>query len=160
MLDLSIPLVGGRDQKRQTWSVEIDYDSRWQKEHWRTLESCYNRSPFFEYYAPTLKMILESRPTFLWQFCLLSLQWTLKQLRWHGDLSLSVSFEKTVLGGVLDLRNQFLPKNRQTFLLPEYQQQFGNRFEQNLSILDLIFNCGPQSVTYLNSIKPRLNYLP
>jgi WbqC-like protein family len=156
VLNLSVPLVGGRDQKRETRDVEIDYSGRWLQEHWRTMESNYNRSPFFEFYAPSIKPIFEKRPAKLSDLCVDSLQWTLKQLNWAGQLSFSQRFEKEVDNDVYDFRNRFLPKNRLNYPMPKYQQQFGIRFEPNLSILDLLFNLGPHSTAYLNNL-PLLN---
>jgi hypothetical protein len=158
VLNLSVPLVGGRDQKRPTWAMEVDYTGRWQKEHWRTLESNYNRSPFFEFYAPSLKLVWDGKPIHLADFCIETLQWTLKQLKWNGTITLSNSFVKEALPGTLDARNHFLPKNRLTYLMPEYQQQFGIRFEQNLSILDLLFNFGPMATDYLNKLEFPFNF--
>lgn len=159
VLNLSVPLVGGRDQKRDTRDVEIDYGGRWLQEHWRTLESNYNRSPFFEFYAPTLKTIFEKKPAKLSTLCIDSLQWTLKQLKWAGQVNFSQRFENEVDNDVYDFRNRFLPKNRLNYPMPKYQQQFGIRFEPNLSILDLLFNLGPHSTAYLNNL-PLLNLRP
>src|SRR6188768_243256 len=50
VIDLTVPLVGGRDQKTLITGIWIDNNSRWQWQHWRTIESCYNKSPFFFYY--------------------------------------------------------------------------------------------------------------
>ncbi|QGW28234.1 WbqC family protein [Phnomibacter ginsenosidimutans] len=47
VLAITVPLQGGRDQKAMTADLKVDYNGRWMKEHWRTLESLYNRSPFF-----------------------------------------------------------------------------------------------------------------
>jgi hypothetical protein len=158
ILNLSVPLVGGRDQKRPTLDMEIDYSGRWLQEQWRTLESGYNRSPYFEFYAPSLQKVWEKKPAKLSVLCVDALQWTLKQLKWMGEISYSKCFEKEVDNNVFDMRNRFLPKNRQSFQMPEYQQQFGKRFEPNLSILDLLFNCGPQAIPYLNSLRIPLNF--
>lgn len=159
VLNISVPLVGGRDQKRETRDVEIDYSGRWLQEHWRTLESNYNRSPYFEFYAPSLRMLLEKKQIKLSALCVDVLQWTLKQLKWTGEISYSQRFESKVDDNVYDFRNRFLPKNRLIYPVPEYQQQFGVRFEPNLSILDLLFNVGPHSRAYLNNL-PLLNLLP
>ncbi|HSC52467.1 MAG TPA: WbqC family protein [Phnomibacter sp.] len=160
VLNLTVPIVGGRDQKSKTSDVEVDYSGRWLQEHWRTLESNYNRSPFFEHYAPSLKQLWDSRPQMLSEFCEHSLRWVVKQLKWTGTISHSNNYAIQVEEGVLDLRNKYLPKNRLMHSLPSYQQQFGNQFEPNLSILDLLFNNGPLSSRYLQGIqKPSENNL-
>src|SRR5437868_1373344 len=48
LIQLSVPLTGGRNQKKNFKDVQISYNDNWPLKHWRTLESCYNKSPFFE----------------------------------------------------------------------------------------------------------------
>src|SRR5215216_1327217 len=50
LIHLSIPLVNGRSQKIPFKDVRISYREKWQLNHWRTITSCYNKSPYFEYY--------------------------------------------------------------------------------------------------------------
>ncbi len=149
--NLTVPVVGGRNQKRLTWEVEIDYSTPWVNDHWRTLESLYNRSPFFLHYAPGLKTLYNSKPKYLWQLALESLNWTLDQIKWKRELGFSKEWlPQEQNTDSMDLRGKFLPKNRHQFLIEPYQQVFGNRFENNLSILDLLFNLGPETAAYLS----------
>lgn len=150
--NLSVPLVGGRDQKgRLSTEVEIDYSGRWLAEQWRSLESWYNRSPFFFHYGPSIKILFEEKHKCLFDLALSSQRWALRQLGWKGEISLTASWEQTYSPGteVEDCRNSFLPRNRQNFRLQPYQQVFGYHFESNLSVLDLLFNLGPKAGTYL-----------
>src|ERR1700761_5322047 len=55
VIDLSIPLVGGRATKGLIRDVRIAGDRKWQDQHWKTIVSCYNRSPWFEYYRDGLE---------------------------------------------------------------------------------------------------------
>jgi hypothetical protein len=150
--NLSIPLLGGRDQKgRLITDIEIDYKGRWLAEQWRSFESWYNRSPFFFHYGPGVKAIFDQRPKLLSDLAIASQRWVLRQLGWSGTLGLTsqwVGFYE-LPGQIADLRNQFLPRNRQMYSLNPYQQVFGPSFESNLSILDLLFNLGPQARNYL-----------
>lgn len=150
--NLSVPLMGGRDQKgRLTSEIEIDYSGKWLAEQWRSLESWYNRSPFFFHYSSAVKAIFEERPRYLFDLALASNRWALQQLGWNGALDFTESWINAYQqpGETTDLRNRILPRNRQSFATKTYQQVFGDRFEGNLSILDLLFNMGPQSRTYL-----------
>jgi hypothetical protein len=61
-VNLSIPLVNGRNQRRPLKEVRIDNKTGWQGQHWKTITSCYNRSPWFEFYKPELE-ILYQQPT-------------------------------------------------------------------------------------------------
>ncbi|HSR37986.1 MAG TPA: WbqC family protein [Phnomibacter sp.] len=150
--NLSVPLVGGRDQKgRLTAEIEIDYKGRWLAEQWRSFESWYNRSPFFFHYGQEVKTIFEERHLLLSDLAMASQRWVLRQLGWNGLLGLTSSWKEDYQQDAKteDLRNKFLPRNRQTFALRPYQQVFDLPFESNLSILDLLFNMGPQARSYL-----------
>ena len=157
VLAITVPLLGGRDQKAMTAALKIDYNGRGMKEHWRTLESLYNRSPFFYHYAPGLQQVWEARHEYLWQMAEHSLRWSLQQLRWQGQIDYSTSFSPIVHAEETDFRHRLLPKNRTQFLLPAYQQTFGERFETNLSIVDLLFNLGPAAKNYLQQLPANLN---
>jgi hypothetical protein len=150
--NLSVPLVGGRDQKgRLTAEIEVDYTGRWMAEQWRSFESWYNRSPFFFHYGPEVKAIFEERHVRLTDLAMASQRWILRQLGWNGSLGLTSCWTDHYQqdSKIEDLRNKFLPRNRQTFALRPYQQVFDQPFESNLSILDLLFNQGPQARSYL-----------
>jgi hypothetical protein len=148
VLDLSVPLKGGRDQKAFTREIEIANENKWQVQQWRTLESCYNKSPFFYYYRDSLEKLMFTPYKRLWELDLASFNWVLGKLKLSIQVEFSQAFEKTPGNGVNDLRNFFKPANRQQQVLPVYQQVFGH-FETNLCILDLLFNMGPYSVEWL-----------
>ncbi len=58
---LSIPLLGGRNQRVAFNEVAINYETDWQKQHFRSLETMYGRSPYFEYFAHNLKDLYNSQ---------------------------------------------------------------------------------------------------
>lgn len=58
-VNLSIPLVDGRNQRRPLKEVRIDNKTGWQGQHWKTITSCYNRSPWFEFYKPELEIVYQ-----------------------------------------------------------------------------------------------------
>lgn len=153
VINLSVPILGGRDQKSFTKEVLIDNTQKWQLQHWRTLESCYNKSAFFLHYAPGLHQIIFGGHTQLWDLNEAALRWTMKHLRWKGIITHSKEYIKDLPPDVGDCRNRFLPSNRNHFQLIRYQQVFGEGFENNLSILDLLFNLGPQAGAYLKDAK-------
>jgi len=149
LINLSVPLLGGRDQKTAITEIEIDYGQDWPTQHWRTLESCYNKSPFFMYYADSLRQLLFLRYPTLWELDLASFNWVNAKLGNTIEVSFTDAFQKHAVDGIIDCRNRLLPANREAFMLEPYQQVFGNVFHPNLSILDLLFNLGPQSMDYL-----------
>lgn len=161
VLNLSIPIVGGRDQRQPIGQMRIDDSGRWKKEHWRTLESLYNRSPYFEYYAPLLQPLWWQQPPLLADWNQALLTWLLQQLRWPGTVRCTDEFRPVYPADThLDWRGRFVPKNRLSFSMPAYQQVFGQRFEPNLSILDLLFNVGPDSLQYLHQLSHTLTDSP
>lgn len=147
VVDLSVPLVKGRDQRELMKDVRISYTENWQVQHWRTIESCYSRAPFFEFYRDGLWQLLLGKPeTYLLDLDLKILDWLQKVLKWESGITRTETYQKTVPAGVMDLRGHFLPRKP-----PEddfgfrYTQVFEDRigFQPHLSILDLLFCTGP-----------------
>src|SRR5580658_7890826 len=64
-IHLSVPLAFGREQKTLTREVKILASSDWQKSHWKTIVSCYNRSPWFEFYRNELEALYKKQFIFL-----------------------------------------------------------------------------------------------
>ncbi len=149
LINLSVPIIGGRDQKAPITEVLIDNSQPWPMQHWRTLESCYNKSPFFLHYGPSVKDMLFGGFRTLWELDNACFDWVISKLRIGITKEFSTSFQKQMPGDVADLRNRCVPANRESFGLTPYQQVFGQQFVPNLSILDLLFNLGPQAGEYL-----------
>jgi hypothetical protein len=145
LVGLSVPLVGGRDNRLPIGQVRIDNKQRWQTIHWRTITSAYNRSPFFEFYAHSLETMFQTQVEFLHEWNGLVFSWLTNQL----NLSLFVENIDVILEG--QRLDQPLPSNYQEerFVtgLPEYQQVFQERhgFTPNVSSIDLLFCTGPQA---------------
>lgn len=159
---LSIPLEKGRNQKLVIKEIRIANQYKWQEQHWRTIKSCYSRSPWFEYYEQDLETFYNTPYTFLVDWNQALFNWVNQKIKLDIVAGETREFEKFYSPeNYLDMRNKILPKNFSQFTLPEYQQVFQDRnsFIPNLSILDLLFCLGKESRTYLNklSIHP-INY--
>jgi hypothetical protein len=155
VVGLSVPLEKGRGQRELMKDVRISYADNWQVQHWRTIESCYSRAPFFEFYQDGVADLLRRKETFLLDQNLAILSWFKKILKIPGDISLTDRYLKTYPEEVTDRRNSLLPKNyRQSANSPRYTQVFEDRigFQPNLCILDLLFCCGPRSGEMLQTI--------
>lgn len=158
VVNLSVPLVKGRGQRELMKDVKISYTEQWQLQHWRTIESCYRRAPFFEYYADGIKELLQLRETFLLDLNLRILEWLQGVIKRRLSVSLSTDYLKNMPEGIVDRRGFFLPKNQEkesTGL--KYTQVFEDRigFCDNLSIIDLLCCCGPETLSYLqNNVLP------
>lgn len=150
LISLSVPLLSGRDQKVMFKDVRISYHQDWQKDHWRTIVSCYSRSPFFDFYAATLENLFSEKPVFLFDWNLTILQW-LKSVLAHPAEIVVIKDLQDIKNNedVLDLTNRWLPRNFQEEDNGiHYTQVFEDRvgFQRNLSILDLLFNTGPMAM--------------
>ncbi|MCW3123216.1 MAG: WbqC-like family protein [Flavipsychrobacter sp.] len=140
-IKLSIPLVNGRNQHIPVSDVQVHNGDRWQTQHWRTLVSVYNRSPYFEHFAPTLQQLYETEFTHLTAFNKASMLWVIKQLKIKAELQDTTVYVKEYPQEVTDLRSY---KRDENYSL-KYHQVFEDRigFLPDLSILDLLFSEGP-----------------
>ena len=148
ILTLHIPKVRKNSSKTLVKDLRINHDTAWQKQHWNSIVSAYNSSPFFEYYQDDIAPLYEKKPSFL-------LDWNNKiQDLLDSLLNLEIvlpqtdEYHKDIDG--LDLRDYTFDKQT----LPPYTQVFSEKhgFTPYLSILDLFFNEGPNTETYLQSL--------
>lgn len=149
MLTLTIPLKRNKRSKTLIKDTRISYSEKWQKQHWKTIESSYNSSPFFEYYKEYFKLYFEKKYEFLLDFNLQIQNTILEILRINHKQNLTKNYKKYT--NQEDLRNY----NYANKLFNEYPQVFLNRnkFISNLSIIDLLFNIGNESKLYLKNIE-------
>jgi hypothetical protein len=152
LIILSVPLQKGRIQKNQTRDVKISFDQDWQEQHWRSIVSCYGKSPFFEYYQNSLELVLRKKQVYLLDMNWAIQQWVLKQLKFTRTLDYTLNQEADFRQTSSDQRDRFKPNNFQLVQDPvKYSQVFEDRigFQANLSILDLLSCMGPASKTLL-----------
>ncbi len=149
-LDLILPVVKGSKTHTPMKDVKISYDSKWQRLHWLSLQTCYRSSAYFEFYEDGLAPFYEKKYTYLFDLNLELLNWFFKQLKVNPNIELTAEYEKEVLPE-LDLRNKFNKKDIHHVDTKVYFQVFSDRnaFIKNLSIVDLLFNQGPQAKLYL-----------
>ncbi len=79
-VNLSIPLVEGRNQRRPSKEVRIDNKTDWQGQHWKTITSCYNRSPWFEFYKHDLEELYRRRVEWLVDWNMICWNWLMEKL--------------------------------------------------------------------------------
>ena len=151
LITLSIPLLKGRNQKNPVNEIEIDNQQKWQKKHWKAIESSYMRSPWFEFYKDDLKAFYEKEYRFLFDLNKDLLVYILKKINWQGELLQTTLYDEKPVDKT-DNRNVVLPKNYLTFPVIKYPQVFEEKlgFLPNLSIIDLLFCCGKNSNAYLS----------
>lgn len=150
LLNLIVPVVKGAKVHTSVKDVRISYDFRWQRLHWMSLQTCYRSSAYFEFYEDDFSVFYEKKWDFLFDYNEQLLNMTLRLLNLPLTYHYTGSFEKEH-AGYRDFRNSIHPKQSPVAPVNDYFQVFesNNGFLPNLSIVDLLFNQGPQSRSYL-----------
>lgn len=155
LLPLSVPVVRTNGNHTYTKDMDICYNENWAAKHWRAIESAYNSSPYFLYYKDDVEAILNKKHRTLLELNMDILAFVFKKLKVTKEIILSTDFVTAGAGAdIEDYRNRFSPKNKEIIQLSPYDQVFEDRFGfvPNLSILDLLFNMGPDSLGYLKEV--------
>ena len=162
ILPLSIPVLKGPAHKTYLRDVKIDNDKKWQKLHWKSIESAYRHSPFFEFYLEEFLPFYELPFDSLFDFNRAMLEVVLRALKINSSIRLTDKFLDNPPAEYTDYREVIHPKrdlSDDPFFVPAaYLQVFAERlgFGANLSIIDLLFNEGPNARSVLElSIAPR-----
>ncbi len=148
VVQLSVPLVHGRNQRAIMRDVLISDREQWQVTHWRTITSVYRRAPYFEHYEQAIHGLFQQPFHSLIQFNLATVQWLQAQLSFSFEVTTTQKYENQYGEDIIDLRN-LKPRTEKVTLttFPSYYQLFGDRngFLPNMSVLDLLFSEGPYS---------------
>ena len=154
MLSIPISHVGNHNGKQLNNEVRIDNSYPWQRRHWRTLETAYRTSPFFEFYEDDIKPLYENEFEYLIDFNLKTIEIICDCLQLEMHSKRTEKFEHTPRSGA-DFRYLANAKSKIQLEQENYVQVFGDRhgFLPNLSILDLLFNLGPSASAYLKNTK-------
>ena len=160
---LTVPVIdGNRAEKVTAAAIEIDYRQNWIHRHWRTLQTAYGNSPYFEYYADYFHDIYARKPALLFDLNLQFLQLLLKCLRLPLPIAHTAEYHAHYLHTsypIIDRRDWLTPKTATrtpepdtpaaSALVRPYPQVFGPGFEPGLSVLDLLFSQGPAAGSFL-----------
>lgn len=147
-LKLTIPIVHSKEKERQIdETVIIHYENSWQQKHWKSLENAYRSSPFFEFYEDDLYPFYHQKFEKLMDYNIELIKMVLHLL--NSEVKLLFNEETDD-----DFDDLIIAKHGLKKKTPIYQQvfQFKQGFISNLSILDLLFNLGPQSLEYLKKV--------
>lgn len=134
--------------------LRISDHGNWRHLHWNALQSAYGESPFFEYYQDDIRPFFEKRWTFLFDFNEEIREKMCELIDIQPIVSSTSEFVAQHTDSIKDYRNAITPKHPvpdSDFVPKAYYQVYlqKNGFLANLSILDLLFNMGPESIFYL-----------
>ena len=156
---LTLPVVHeGGTSSLPIREIRVDLSRDWLPRMERAIVSAYESSPYFEYYRDSLFDILESRPERLFDLNIRLIHYFLGKIGISADIDFTTEYERPgeTAPGIRDLRGIIHPK-RPSILQTEkpYWQVFAAKygFKSDLSVMDLLFNEGPDSISYLKKFK-------
>ena len=165
---LSFPIIHEEGTyKHPVKDIKVDYSTPWLLQHKRAIVSAYRTSAYFEYYQDELFAILDGCPEKLLDLNMALLRFFIEKTGLKVDLRLTEEYSKEgMIADVdgnnipcVDLREVIHPKRPNTILNnlaleKPYFQVFAPKygFQSDLSIMDLLFNEGPDSILYLKKI--------
>lgn len=151
---LTVPIERYEGAHCEMRDIRISDHGSWRHLHWNALQSAYGESPFFEFYTDDLRPFFERRWEFLFDFNTAITRKMCELLDIHPQIAFTEAYALAEEEGVTDFRDAIRPKHplpddgfRPRRYYQVYEQKHG--FQPNLSILDLLFNEGPEAVLYL-----------
>lgn len=158
-LNLSFPVSRVSGDKTPMKDILLFEEMQWKRQHWRSILSAYNSSPYFDYYRDGLEILFKTEHSHLAKLNTASIDWILNQFKISKSYTLSEEFIESEEKSV-DYRANFKGQRWIEVAFPEYFQVFDEKIGNlsNLSLLDVLFNLGPEAGMYLqkaaDSIKP------
>jgi hypothetical protein len=151
LLNIPIKHTGEKRQHQKYRDVRIENDFHWQKQHWKSLQSAYRTSPFFEFYEDDFEPLYSKKYNFLLDFNYDCLEVALESLQLELEYKKTENFDPVAPSTITDGRHLVNAKSQPIQDLEPYTQVFESKkgYLNNLSILDLIFNEGPNALSYL-----------
>ena len=149
-LMLTVPIKhSGKNQPRVFSDIKLDLSSNWKKNHFKSIKICYQSSPFYEFYEDDLISFFNLDYENLYDLNLKSIKMVCNWLK--IKMPEDIYNEKNKYDyKIQDLTHMSNCKRTSYLRQKKYNQTFEtkNGFINNLSVIDLIFNCGPNSIDY------------
>ena len=149
---LTVPIVKTNGNHTLTKDIAISYKEPWQQIHQRCLEAAYRKTPYFEYYFPYLEKAFSTKFSTLIELNEFCLKFIFKVLKINKEIVYTEDFSP--ISDANDYRISLSKWSPDKTNFPQYYQVFSDRqpFISNLSVIDLIFNEGPDSINYISNI--------
>jgi hypothetical protein len=157
-LNLTIPILGGREQKTAIKDIQIAYDALWQAQHFKAIKTCYKKAPYFEYYEADIEKLYTRKKVYLVDFLEDCHQFVKKSIKGKWEL---IDGKETIKE-VKKVSEEIEVNSKQKTILPwqpnnydqfgiqhPYRQVFesGKGFISNLCILDWLFCEGGKEIS-------------
>ncbi|WP_452231854.1 WbqC family protein [Lacinutrix sp. MEBiC02595] len=151
-LQLSVPVIYSQKERQKYSDIKIHNTEKWQILHWKSLESAYKTSPFFEFYEDELLPLFTEQAENLLDFNLKCFETILDCIQLDLNTSETENFQKETTDKT-DFRYLANSRKEPNFNFEPYTQVFREKhgFIGNLSILDVLFNEGPNTLSYLEN---------
>jgi len=146
-LNLTIPIIGGRDQKTSIKDILIAYDAPWQVQHFKAIKTCYKRAPYFEYYEADIEKLYTTKKEYLVDFLEDCHQFIKKSIKGKWEL---IDNKEPINEEAVKEMLPWQPNNYDQFAIQyPYMQVFASSkgFISNLSILDWLFCEGGKEIS-------------
>ncbi|CAM4328233.1 hypothetical protein EWU23_01115 [Cytophagaceae bacterium 50C-KIRBA] len=153
---LTVPIQHAHSGKTLMKDIRIDYAQNWVRIHQGAIQAAYGKAPYFEYFEPYIQAIFAKKLNFLVDLNIEYIELFGRILGRKWNYSLSESFEiedKDVFWNYIQAKQDWRDRNVYTELA--YPQCFGNVFQPNLSVLDLLMNQGRDANLILNQLNKK-----
>ncbi len=151
-LSLNIPITHTHKERQLYKDVKIANDTNWQLQHWKSLQSAYRTSPFFEFFEDDFEHLFSIKQNYILEFNFKCLEVVSSCLQFDLNFSTTNHYQKE-FSNDKDLRFLVNARKEKEILFEPYTQVFANKYGyiNNLSVLDLLFNEGTNALNYLQS---------
>lgn len=152
LFKMYIPVVKAKNEKeRKDLKTKICYEENWQKQHWKTIENSYSSSPYFEFYKYELIGFYKSKFEYLMDYNIKLIMTLLSILK----IKLKTKSSKKILFQNENEKEIISTKQKKKIIFNKYTQVFSKKhgYLENLSVIDLIFNLGPESIDFINNLE-------
>jgi len=173
---LTVPVLRKGYREVKISEIEINNNINWKKKHWKSILLNYKKSPYLEHYAPFFEDVYSQEWRYLADLNEYMLKWFLEELKINVEFLKASDFDfqgkksnlvldmckqlksNMYIFGALgrdyanvdDFRKEGIKVIFQDYKHPTYPQINGD-FVSDLSIIDLLFNCGPDSYKIIMS---------
>ena len=151
VLKLSVPVKYSSKKNRKFKDIEICNDTNWQKKHFKSIKFAYQSSPYFEFYENSFEKIFKKKEKFLIDINLKSIALLFELIDRKLEYTFTEKYNEIYNGYTNSREISNFNFSDKSLSFKKYTQVFKTKFgfKENLSMLDLLFNYGPNYYNFL-----------